>query len=215
MTLPAPRTNRRSVLSGPATASPGAQRVLDAALELFGQKGYDGTSLQLIADRLGVTKAAVYYHFRTKDDLLAALVEPAFADLLRLLDDAAAVTRRSARPDEGLRAYINYLVRHRKLVAFLSRDIAALGRPAVRQPARALEARLDQLLTAGEADDTARVWIGAITHALNGALLSAPDATDDWLHEQLNVVGRQLLNGYRSARRRQLATAYPDPAGVA
>ena len=41
----------------------GAQRVLDAALDLFSEHGFAGTSLQDIADRLVLTKAAVYYHF--------------------------------------------------------------------------------------------------------------------------------------------------------
>jgi AcrR family transcriptional regulator len=49
------------------------QRILDVALELFIEQGYDGTSLRQIAERLGVTKAALYYHFASKEDLLLAL----------------------------------------------------------------------------------------------------------------------------------------------
>jgi AcrR family transcriptional regulator len=48
-------------------------RILDAALDLFTEKGFDGTSLREIAERLGVTKAALYYHFASKDDILMAL----------------------------------------------------------------------------------------------------------------------------------------------
>ena len=43
------------------------------ALDLFTEKGFDGTSLREIAERLGVTKAALYYHFASKDDILMAL----------------------------------------------------------------------------------------------------------------------------------------------
>ncbi|MEY9840763.1 TetR/AcrR family transcriptional regulator [Streptacidiphilus sp. EB103A] len=50
-------------------------RILDIALELFAEHGYDKTSLREIADRLGVTKAALYYHFRTKEDILAGIVD--------------------------------------------------------------------------------------------------------------------------------------------
>ena len=39
------------------------QRILDVSAELFVEQGYDGTSLREIADRLGFTKAALYYHF--------------------------------------------------------------------------------------------------------------------------------------------------------
>ncbi len=49
------------------------ERILDAALDLFIEKGFDGTSLREIAERLGVTKAALYYHFESKDDILLAL----------------------------------------------------------------------------------------------------------------------------------------------
>ena len=49
------------------------ERILDAALELFVTQGYDGTSLRQIAEQLGVTKAALYYHFESKEDILLAL----------------------------------------------------------------------------------------------------------------------------------------------
>ena len=49
------------------------QRILDIALDLFNEHGYDKTSLREIADELGFTKAALYYHFERKEDILLAL----------------------------------------------------------------------------------------------------------------------------------------------
>ena len=49
------------------------ERILDVALDLFSDQGYDATSLREIAERLGVTKAALYYHFASKEDILMAL----------------------------------------------------------------------------------------------------------------------------------------------
>src|ERR1700728_2627182 len=49
------------------------ERILDVALDLFIEKGYDKTSLREIAEQLGVTKAALYYHFKSKQDILMAL----------------------------------------------------------------------------------------------------------------------------------------------
>lgn len=60
------------------------QRILDVASELFAEQGYDATSLREIADRMGFTKAALYYHFQSKDEILKALVQPAF-ELVREL----------------------------------------------------------------------------------------------------------------------------------
>ena len=49
------------------------ERILEAALDLFIELGYEGTSLREIANRLGVTKAALYYYFESKDEILMAL----------------------------------------------------------------------------------------------------------------------------------------------
>ena len=49
------------------------ERILDVALDLFIEQGYDKTSLREIAEPLGVTKAALYYHFAAKEDILLAL----------------------------------------------------------------------------------------------------------------------------------------------
>ncbi len=60
--------------TAPAAASSDTrQRILDVALDLFIEQGFDGTSLRQIAEQLGVTKAALYYHFESKDDILMAL----------------------------------------------------------------------------------------------------------------------------------------------
>jgi AcrR family transcriptional regulator len=49
-------------------------RILSAALDLFADHGVSGTSLQMIADAVGVTKAAVYHKFKTKEEVVIAVV---------------------------------------------------------------------------------------------------------------------------------------------
>ncbi|MFC9976342.1 TetR/AcrR family transcriptional regulator [Spirillospora sp. NPDC127200] len=51
------------------------ERIQRAALDLFLDRGYDQTSLREIAERLDVTKAALYYHFKSKEEIVTALVE--------------------------------------------------------------------------------------------------------------------------------------------
>jgi len=68
------------------------QRILDVASELFADQGYDATSLREIADRMGFTKAALYYHFQSKDDILKALVQPAFELVSELVARLEAAT---------------------------------------------------------------------------------------------------------------------------
>jgi AcrR family transcriptional regulator len=56
-------------------------RIQQVALELFAEQGYDKTSLREIAERLDVTKAALYYHFKSKEDIVRSLVEDYFGQL--------------------------------------------------------------------------------------------------------------------------------------
>jgi AcrR family transcriptional regulator len=82
------------------------ERILDVALELFNEQGYDKTSLREIAERLDVTKAALYYHFERKEDILVELhqrLQAVGSDLvgeLARLDDEEIVRAWPALLDE-------------------------------------------------------------------------------------------------------------------
>jgi AcrR family transcriptional regulator len=65
-----PRSGARRLPSASAR-----EEILDAAAELFAQRGYAATSTRLIAERVGIRQASLYYHFRTKEQILAELLE--------------------------------------------------------------------------------------------------------------------------------------------
>lgn len=81
------------------------QRIQDVALELFAEQGYDKTSLREIAERLEVTKAALYYHFKTKEDILVSI----FDDLNRPVEELLVWAREQPRT---LETRIEILVRY-------------------------------------------------------------------------------------------------------
>ena len=96
------------------------------ALELFTEQGYDGTSLREIAEKLGVTKAAIYYHFASKDDILMALH-------MRLHEfGKEALGRMTEEPvtlafwGELLDQIVGQMLTQRKLFLFHERNQAAL-----------------------------------------------------------------------------------------
>lgn len=62
-------------------------RILDAAMRLFLEKGYDRTTIQDIVDHLDVTKGAIYHHFKSKEDILSAALDRENEALVRLLQD--------------------------------------------------------------------------------------------------------------------------------
>ncbi|MGW0827489.1 TetR/AcrR family transcriptional regulator [Streptomyces sp. NPDC002845] len=102
------------------------QRIQDVALELFSEQGYEKTSLREIAEHLDVTKAALYYHFKTKEDILISL----FQDLTRPLDDliewAGTQPRTLDTKQEVLRRYSEALTDAAPLFRFMQENQAAV-----------------------------------------------------------------------------------------
>ena len=58
---------------GPAERGNTRERILDIALDLFSVQGYDKTSIREISDKLGLSKASIYYHFPSKEEILVSL----------------------------------------------------------------------------------------------------------------------------------------------
>ena len=182
----------------------GAQRVLDVALELFSEHGFAGTSLQDIADRLGVTKAAVYYHFRSKDDLLLALVGPAIDELMAMATESDSALRPQRGRGVGVARYVDYLLRHRRVAAYLTRDATAMSHTALVEKGTQLRGQVEAMLLGPDVDDLGTVWGAATLQALAGALLAAPpDVSEEWLRGELTELGAHMLAGYRRALRRR------------
>jgi len=105
------------------------ERILDIALELFTERGYDKTSLRDIAERLGTTKAALYYHFERKEDILMelhlrlhALGREAFEQLDNLEDGQARVDAWPGIID----GFIDQVIDNRELVLLHQRNHRAL-----------------------------------------------------------------------------------------
>jgi AcrR family transcriptional regulator len=99
-------------------------RVLDAALALFAEHGVHGTSLQMIADRVGVTKAAIYYQFQTKEDIALEVLRPSIQDMARVIRIAEALPDAQRRRAVVVSGLLEMVVRHRQLAAFFYGDPA-------------------------------------------------------------------------------------------
>ena len=140
-------------------------RVLSVAMELLAERGYAGTSTREVCERVGFTKPALYYYFRTKDELLEALVEPVLADLTRLVDglqvSAAAADRRKA-----LVGYIDVVCSHVDLIRVLADDPSVRGR-TVFAPFADRVNRLEKLIAGVEHPDPPT--LAAVRTAIGGA----------------------------------------------
>lgn len=187
----------------PRTAAPDTRtRLLETALELFTTHGVEGTSLQMIADALGITKAAVYYHFKTKDEIAAAVVEPALSELDLVVEQASRQRRRGAQVDHLLEGFVDAVIRHRTLVSWISRDPGILRVVALSWTGREnVNERMLEML-AGPEDDPHRMIAAhaAVTGiALTGGAPRFADLDDESLRASLLDVGRRLLGRPRRA----------------
>lgn len=131
----------------PAAARDTRSAILDVALDLFAAQGYDGVALSEIADRMGFTKAALYYHFKAKEELAAALLEPLFADIDRVLDEHSDRVGTAAGRRGLLTAYAEVTLNHRGLVRFAYADLSMLRRAGLGGRAQEQGTRLAALLT--------------------------------------------------------------------
>lgn len=109
------------------------ERILDAALTLFAEQGYDATSMREISEQLGITKAALYYHFDSKAEIVRAML----AETEQKVSELAAWARAQPKTPElrrqvltrwsdimqahGLAAF-RFVVANRKVIDDLSPD---------------------------------------------------------------------------------------------
>jgi len=67
------------------------ERILDAATEIAGERGYEGTSINLVSQRSGLPASSIYWHFKDKDELVAAVIDRSFTRWIAALDAPMAV----------------------------------------------------------------------------------------------------------------------------
>jgi AcrR family transcriptional regulator len=162
------------------------QQILETAIRLFTELGYDATSLQMIADEMGLTKAAVYYHFRAKTDILHAAMLPGMQQLGALLDEAATIRGRRARTEYLVNGITEFLVPNRHYAAMASTDPAA-KRDKLDEQAMALRRHALTLLFGDNPTGAERLAFNAV-YLLPDCLSDLTDLTDSELREALRTM---------------------------
>src|SRR5215831_12967416 len=101
-------------------------RIQHVALELFAEQGYERTSLREVAERLGVTKAALYYHFKSKEDIVRSFTEDYFGRLDALIAWGRDQPPTARTGHELLDRYIAIVIEGNEVFRFLERNQASL-----------------------------------------------------------------------------------------
>lgn len=180
-------------------------RLLTCALRLFALHSFAGTSLQMIADNLGVTKAAIYHHFKTRDDILTAVLKPALEELRDLITAAEAHRTPHARADALLVGFVDMTVRHRELIGIIGIDPGVAHALSTHPDIAELFGKPLTLLAAAEpspaGEINASLALSGIACTASSPMLTHLD--DETLRDHLLAAGRRLL-GLRAPRKTPL-----------
>jgi AcrR family transcriptional regulator len=178
-----------------AVTTPARERtrheIVRQANDLFQVKGYNATSLQDIATAAGCSKATVLYHFSGKPAVLAAVLEPASADLAGLLAQATTMNRAGAQ-EFAIQAFIDLAVVHRGVTDVLQDIIPVIEEmPEV----AGLVANGMQLidLMAGSDDPLEHDLAKFAVNGLLGECRHPGERTDEELRRLCDIALRRLL----------------------
>lgn len=164
------------------------QRIQDIALELFAEQGYEKTSLREIAERLDVTKAALYYHFKTKEDILISL----FEDLMRPIDEL--ITWGRSQPHtletkrEILRRYSEALTAATPLFRFMQENQATMRDLSIGETFKGRMVDMRDLIEDRDASLTNRVRCMTALFTLHAGLFALKDIEGDPEEKRLAIL---------------------------
>lgn len=156
--------------------------ILEAAREAFADGGFHQTSLDVVADRAGVSKALIYEHFASKRELHAAMLEQHVTELLERLGTALAEAEPGeARMRAGTEAFFSFLEERRGAAAIMLRntgdpDVADwLARLREQIGAAIVALMSEEMATEIEADPRLRISIEMLAQQQIGAVQSLAD----------------------------------------
>jgi AcrR family transcriptional regulator len=167
-------------------------------MELFTRQGYDKTSLRDIAERLEITKAALYYYFERKEDILIELhlrLQTLGTNVLDELESAPDGPARTAIWPRLANEMIDFMVENRDLLllhnrnrnAFESLDARGLG------GGRDVEARFQRILSSSAVPLKERVRMAAIVGVITEIFGESAAAFEDVPREQLAELARETI----------------------
>ncbi|MCA2228354.1 TetR/AcrR family transcriptional regulator [Nonomuraea aurantiaca] len=166
--------------------------VLDTARRLFVEHGFDATSLQLIADTMGVTKANVYYYFRTKIEILEALLDVSIAAFDAMLDTAETIRGKRARMEYLVDGFVDQVIANRAIAPLSHTDPGLRRHDRIRRTLDAQAERGLHLLFGDQptAEEQAAYFMA---NDLGPAIRRLSHRGDDELRETLKRLCLRLL----------------------
>lgn len=155
------------------------ERIQRTALDLFVARGYEKTSLREIAEQLGVTKAALYYHFKTKEDILRAISDQVGGPVDELIDWGEAQPPTAEVKRELLCRYSEKLRGAVPVFRILQENQASLRTLDIGGRLRERVTRLSRLMRAGDEALDAQVRFSSALFTVHFGALVLDDVAGD------------------------------------
>lgn len=170
-------------------------RILLAALELFATRSYKAASMRQIAEEVGITKASLYHHFRSKQEILEELLTPLLNELDAVLTRAAGERGLAARRRQLLEESADALLDHRHVLSLLLHDTSVYGDDGFELSGRivAWTERASELLAGGRGHWKDRVRAAQALAALADPISLFPEVSADQLRPELLNAAFTLL----------------------
>ncbi|WP_130404275.1 TetR/AcrR family transcriptional regulator [Micromonospora violae] len=173
------------------------ERIKAVALELFTEQGYEKTSLREIAERLNVTKAALYYHFKSKDDIVASFVEDRLERMDALVAWAESQPSTLATRRELISRYADTMFSGEQpsVMRFFEQNQTALKSLAAGQKMRGRMMELANALCRGDDSPAAQLRAALSLFAVHTSWFAvrAPHISDDERRKLALEVADELL----------------------
>jgi AcrR family transcriptional regulator len=191
--------------TGAAGSGSTRERILEVALDLFTEQGFDKTSLREVSERVGVTKAALYYYFPSKEQIFSELVQRVHSvgnhglDLLPIIDDGPLDLAAAA---EGMEKFLDQILAQSKAFLLMERNRAALDALSRADPGhdaehKLLEERWSQFASNPSVPLRNRVRvtaaIGAVMAGVIGTIRSLEGEIPPGLRDEVLAAIRDLL----------------------
>ncbi|MEC3918305.1 TetR family transcriptional regulator [Nocardia sp. CDC160] len=169
-------------------------RILTASLELFAERGAHAVSVREIADRVGLTKTAVLYHFPSKAEILAALVQPLLVESEAVLEAAGAIENSQVRCWAVIEGLLDVWLSHRQLLRIHMRDQALSEDATTFARLRDLALAVQDLITGPNPALADRVRAAQIYAALSDPVVWFAEEPADQLRAAILNGARRLLD---------------------
>ena len=170
-------------------------RVIEAALVQFAEYGVNGTSLQMIADHLGISKASVYYQFHSKDEIVLAVIRPVFAEIDQLITEVEMLPAGAPRREATVAGLVEMAIRHRRVTAIFYGDPGIDHLVSSDPDCSGINERFKRVLAMAEEDVATRVAMSLAISGIYGSAMDPgiADISDEELREALLQCAKRLV----------------------